>query len=383
MTIHCVVGGQFGSEAKGHVAAQLAKRLNTQRLDRPLHLVRVGGSNAGHSAVDANGVVWALRQVPAAAVIDPNAYLYIAQGSEIDLDVLYDELDQLDNAGYNASSRMLIDEYATIIEQRHIEAETNSDINARTGSTSKGIGAARADRLMRKATIARDSRRLRIMQESLGFHIGDTVEPIQWAHEHNEHVIVEGTQGYGLGLHTRFYPQTTSGDCRTVDLLAQIGYTPLDPMKPRDIHTWLVLRTYPIRVAGNSGGMDGRELDWETLGERTGGYIQPERTTVTKKIRRVAEWDIQVVREAVAANGGPNPHLHPCLMFIDYFEPMIAGVESYDLMRNAAFSDLHQRLAVCEADLGCEIAMFGTSPKTVITNDRLLDVVRNWNDTRA
>lgn len=382
MTIHCVVGGQFGSEAKGHVAAQLAKRFNTSKLDRPLHLVRVGGSNAGHSAIDDRGQLWALRQVPVAAVIDRDARLYIAQGSEIDCDVLESEVDALDAAGYAVSSRLLIDQYATILEQKHIDRESGSDINARTGSTSKGIGAARADRIMRTATIARDHHDRLLEFIDSEDQICDTAPLIAEAHENNQHVIVEGTQGYGLGMHTRFYPQTTSGDCRTVDLLAQIGYTPLSPMKPRDVHTWLVLRTYPIRVAGNSGSMDGRELDWETLGQISGGYIQPERTTVTKKIRRVAEWDVQVVREAVAANGGANPHLHPCLMFIDYFEPMIAGVESYDLMMNAAFGQLHQRLAVCEADLGCEIAMFGTSPKTVITNDRLLDVVRNWNDTR-
>jgi adenylosuccinate synthase len=153
MTIHAIVGGQYGSEAKGHVAAQLVKELGSVSRST-LHLVRVGGSNAGHSAVDTTGVVWALRQIPAPAVIDRDAWLYLAQGSEIDCDVLYDEITRLDAAGFDVSSRLIIDSSATVVEQRHIEAESGSDINARTGSTQKGIGAARADRLMRKAQTA-------------------------------------------------------------------------------------------------------------------------------------------------------------------------------------------------------------------------------------
>jgi len=372
MTIHAIVGGQFGSEAKGHVAAQISAKLNTARLDKQQHQVRVGGSNAGHSAVAADGKVWALRQVPAAAVIDVDALLYIAQGSEVDFDVLRSEVEALDAAGYQVSRRLHIDRSATVIEQKHIDRESGSDITARTGSTSKGVGAARADRIMRVAQTVGD------VQEfiSLG-EVCDTAPMLHEAQRNHEHIIVEGTQGYGLGVHTRFYPQTTSGDCRTVDLLAQIGYAPLDPMQPRDVHTWLVLRTYPIRVAGNSGGMDGQELSWDALGVRTGGYVQPERTTVTKKIRRVAEWNPQVVREAVKANGGAHRWLHPCLMFVDYFDPQLAGSTSYsDLLR---LSPALPQVRACEKAIGKQCAMYGTSPSTVITDDiALCEAISDW-----
>lgn len=372
MTIHAVVGGQFGSEAKGHVAAQLAARLSTERLGKKQHQVRVGGSNAGHSAVDANGKVWALRQVPAAAVIDVNADLYIAQGSEIDFQVLQSEVAALDLAGFKVSSRLMIDINATVIEPEHIEREVGSDINARTGSTSKGIGAARADRIMRIAKTVRQVEDFRSLGE-----VCETAPLIQNAQRRGEHIIIEGTQGYGLGMHTRYYPQTTSGNCRTVDLLAQIGYTPLNVYEPRDIHTWLVLRTYPIRVAGNSGTMDSHELTWEELSERTGGYVQAERTTVTKKIRRVAEWNPNIVIQAVQANGGVSPHLHPCLMFIDYFEPKVAGATKLsDMMKHA---DLMMDIAHCEHHIGKRAEMYGTSPSTVITRDvDLYEAITDW-----
>lgn len=372
MTIHAVVGGQFGSEAKGHVAAQLAARLSTERLGKKQHQVRVGGSNAGHSAVAADGTVWALRQVPAAAVIDVNADLYIAQGSEVDFTVLQSEVTALDAAGYKVSSRLLIDANATVIEPHHIERENSSDINARTGSTNKGIGAARADRIMRIARTVREVEDFKSLGE-----VCETAPLIHNAQRRGEHIIVEGTQGYGLGMHTRFYPQTTSGNCRTVDLLAQIGYVPLNKYEPRDIHTWLVFRTYPIRVAGNSGSMDSHELTWEELGERTGGYVQPERTTVTKKIRRVAEWNPNIVMQAVQANGGVSPHLHPCLMFIDYFEPKIAGATKFSEM--LIHNDLMNDVRHCETHIGKPAAMYGTSPSTVVTRDSdIYESLTDW-----
>jgi len=373
MTIHAVVGGQFGSEAKGHVAAQIAAKLSTARLGSKQHQVRVGGSNAGHSAVAADGKVWALRQVPAAAVIDIDADLYIAQGSEVDFEVLQSEVTALDAAGYKVSQRLMIDANATVIEQHHIERETNSDINARTGSTSKGIGAARADRIMRIAKTVRD---LEVIFGSLGT-VCETAPLLHNANRRGEHIIIEGTQGYGLGMHTRFYPQTTSGNCRTVDLLAQIGYLPLDPSESREIHTWLVLRTYPIRVAGNSGSMDSDELTWNELGERTGGYVQPERTTVTKKIRRVAEWNPSVVMQAVQANGGAHMRLHPCLMFVDYFEPKLAG--ETDLTALARYPEALANVRHCEIAIGKRAAMYGTSPSTVMTRDYdLHEAISDW-----
>jgi len=381
MTIHAIVGGQYGSEAKGHVAAQVVQQLNRLTTRQTLHLVRVGGSNAGHSAADANGNIWALRQIPAPAVVDRNAWLYLAQGSEIDCDVLFDEINRLDAAGFDVSSRLIIDRTATIVEQRHIEAETGSDINARTGSTQKGIGAARADRLMRKASTAGTYAPL-ADYAGIRFHtFNDTAQLLRARHEANADVVIEGTQGYGLGLHTDNYPQTTSGDCRTVDLLAQIGYVPLNPMFSREIFTWLVFRTYPIRVAGNSGDML-NEVTWEALGAKTAGYIQSERTTVTKKIRRVAEWDKQLARQAVAANGGPGEHLKVCMMFADYLDPSIAGCTEHGYLDDHIGSEAAEWLMGREYEIGASITMLGTSPSTVVWNPLRYGSILNINHER-
>jgi len=371
MAIHTVIGGQFGSEAKGHVAAQIADHY--QGRTSVTQLVRVGGSNAGHSAVDQDGRVWALRQIPAAAVIDPMAKLIIAQGSEIDMNVLTDEINQLDAANFNVSARLYIDPSATIIEQHHIDAETGSDLNARTGSTAKGIGAARADRIMRRAKTARDI-------AELAPYMMDTAKMIGTAFYKGATIIVEGTQGYGLGMHTANYPQTTSGDCRTVDLLQQIGFMPLDPNRSRAIHTWLVMRTYPIRVAGNSGTLD-NELNWDLLGERSGGYIKPELTTVTKKVRRVGEWDTDIVQRAVQANGGNNESLHPCLMFVDYLDPTLAGKTNITELFNGSHLEAEAEVLSRASDVGQTFSMYGTGQATAMFDHDMLDMqIYDWSN---
>jgi adenylosuccinate synthase len=63
------------------------------------------------------------------------------------------------------------------------------------------------------------------------------------------------------------------------------------------ITNWVVCRVFPIRVAGNSGPMK-NERTWEELG------LPLERTTVTQKVRRVGDWDLDLVKRAVQANGG-------------------------------------------------------------------------------
>ena len=64
----------------------------------------------------------------------------------------------------------------------------------------------------------------------------------------------------------------------------------------------MAIRTYPIRVAGNSGPLP-NEITWEEVQEAS-GYPCPiaEFTTTTNRLRRVAKFDWSVVDQAVAAN---------------------------------------------------------------------------------
>src|SRR5699024_7206253 len=79
----------------------------------------------------------------------------------------------------------------------------------------------------------------------------EPLQPTYWEHQtdQNLHVVVEGTQGYWLGLHAGHYPQSTSNNARPIDFLAMAGLNPWE----WDFYPIGVTRTNPIRVAGNSG----------------------------------------------------------------------------------------------------------------------------------
>src|SRR5260370_41612556 len=79
----------------------------------------------------------------------------------------------------------------------------------------------------------------------------------------------------------------------------------------------MAVRTYPIRVEGNSGPM-GNELNWQVISDRSGipldELLAAERTTTTDKKRRVAEFDWNLLRKAASLNGPTDI----ALTFADY-----------------------------------------------------------------
>jgi len=358
--LHVVVGGQYGSEAKGHVTGWLAKSPHVGAV------VRVAGPNAGHTAYH-DGVGFALRQIPCAAVTNRDCRLVIAAGSEIDPDVLYGEINQLEAAGIPVRDRLWIDPEATVITDDHKQAEAK--LTGRIGSTAKGIGAARSDRLMRTAmtweewykSLPRDGD-----MDDMSINMVPTTPMLYSAFSSDKDVIIEGTQGFGLGLHAGEYPYCTSSDCRAIDFLAMTGLSPWAPNI--ELQVWPVFRTYPIRVAGNSGPMY-RELTWEELATRTNGYIKPERTTVTKKIRRIGEWDATLAYRAMVANGWPSDRIHPVLTFVDYVFPELADTDDRGVLDH--HEGLWPFLQRIETDLGtmnhpARLAAFTTGPDTLV-----------------
>jgi adenylosuccinate synthase len=331
--LQVIVGGQYGSEAKGAVTGYLA------RSERNLLAIRVGGPNAGHTVYDENGTRWPLRQVPVAAVTNPNAHLVVGPGSEVDLPVLREEV-----AGLGVGSRLWIDAQATLMSAAD-KIAGEAQLNRGIGSTGKGVSTSRANRIMRKATLAHEI-----------FPLSALTDTALVARRHLEmgHTVqVEGTQGYALGLHAGWYPHCTSGDCRAIDMLSQAGVTPWDEFVD-DLEVWVVFRTYPIRVAGPSGPMYG-ETSWGELG------LAPEYTTVTQKMRRVGDWDFDLARKAIDANGGAN-RVHVALMMFDYWYPEIEGmtdIEALDVVQ-------WERLWSIAGEIGADVELIGTGPRTLI-----------------
>lgn len=329
-----VCGAQFGSEGKGAIAAWLGAGI-----ERPL-VVRVAGPNAGHSVLDESGRKWKLRHIPTAAVTNPNADLYLAAGSVIDPHVLADEVARLERAGIRVAHRLRVDPLATTIQPGHRDREAT--LVDKIGSTASGVGAARADRVMRNALTVDTCPTFEFMCHLTVKSVG------QARYSSYDNVLIEGAQGYGLGLHTEYYPKTTSSDCRAIDFLAMAGLSPWG----WDVEVWLVARTRPIRVGGNSGPLI-NETTWEKLG------LPEETTTVTGRVRRVGDWDSDLVKRAVAANGGPGMHLNLAVTMADHVVPRLAG-------RTTVVPEATSFARRIRQEVGVYPAALGTGPDTVI-----------------
>lgn len=336
-----VVGGQYGSEGKGAISAHLTRGYWKNGV-----AIRVAGPNAGHTAYDDDNREWKLRAVPVAAVVSRTCQLHIAAGSEVDLEVLADEINALDAAGHDVSSRLTIHPSATVLEPVHRSMESVSGLVGRIGSTGKGIGAARAARIMRESSTVGESVSLRRFMADCGpFDLRGVGR-----------VLIEGTQGYGLGLHTSNYPKVTSSDCRAIDFLGMAGISPWDN-QITNLKVVVVARMYPIRVAGNSGPMKG-ETSWEKLG------LPEERTTVTNKVRRVGEWDPELLDEAITANGGGgwNTDVQIALTMMDQRFPEVRGMTDPTKLPDQVAEYVRDIQDEYETD----VCYLGTSPTTVM-----------------
>lgn len=235
----------------------------------------------------------------------------------------------------------------------------------RLGSTGKGIGDCRAGRIMRTGGLYGDCGQLPTV---------DVAHLLSQRLQAGQEIQIEGTQGFGLGLHAGYYPFCTSSDCRAVDFLGMAGISPWGSHQKLSLDVWVTYRTYPIRVAGNSGPLRG-ERTWDEMSKLVGKRIEPERTTVTKKVRRIGEWDTDLAQRALRANGGPSPEVHAALMFVDYLDPAVEGACEYDQLTDRALTGIAER----EKQLGVRFELLGTGPQTII--DRRFDH-DNSNDRR-
>lgn len=347
MPVSIVVGGQFGSEGKGKVSLELVRMANEQRIA----VVRVGGPNSGHTAFDRAGRKYALRQLPAGAV-DRNVDVVFPAGSYIDVDVLLSEIDLLDYP----RDRIFISPYANIITPEQKAWEAEADLVSGIGSTGSGVGAAIMAAVAREASNFPLHRHDAAHCSPLERYLRDTTQLMRSWLDAGARIIVEGTQGFGLSLHDGgYWPKATSRATTAAAALAEAGLSPVDVD-----NVVLVIRSYPIRVAGDSGPLPG-ETSWEAISDRVGSKADlREFTTVTNKLRRVGHFDGSVVRAAIASN---NPTTI-VLNHLDYVGLWQAG--STDCASVASF------VADVESAIGRRVNYLGCSPMTMDSRNALV-----------
>jgi adenylosuccinate synthase len=335
MPVTIVVGGQYGSEGKGKVVALTATR------SRAPWVVRCGGPNSGHTT-RVNGYECVLRQLPS-AIDHSEATFCIAAGGVIDEDLLVEEIKFCGLP----RERVIVDANAVLLDDFDRRAEAS--LVGTIGSTGSGNGNALSRRLLRSqgVRLAATSDRLRefVTVQKLAPTLHDLIDQ-------GCPVIVEGTQGFGLSLlHASGYPYVTSKDTTASAFASEVG------LSPRHITSIIVvIRTFPIRVAGNSGQLEG-ELSWESIQSISGGYcLEPEYTSVTKKLRRVGRFDLDLVKLACRYNQPTSL----AVMGLDRLDHRNRGVMDASELTDSA----SQFLNYLASELGVPIKLIGTGFST-------------------
>ena len=282
MPVSIVVGGQFGSEGKGKVAAILAQEMGASMV------IRCGGSNSGHTVYNNIGQKFIFRQLPTAC-IQPRVKCMLVAGSYIDIDILMHEI-KVSNI---KPENLYIDPKAVVITHDHLKTEKMSRLISEIGSTGSGTGQAVSQRVSRTKNIifAKDINKLQP-------YLCDTQILTEKTLAQGERIIIEGAQGYGLSLlHSNYYPYVTSRDTTAAGFISECGISPLDV---DDII--LVIRSFPIRVSGNSGPLLS-EISWEMVSCESGTDTPiREFTSVTNNLRRVGRFHAELVQQAIRVN---------------------------------------------------------------------------------
>ena len=328
--IHIVYDGMWGSCGKGKFCGELA-------LDPQLNIqvcVNNNAPNAGHSFVFDDGRKVITKHIPIGFVNKNIPYLVIGESAIIDYERLLQEITEYKDI--LNGRKIYIADTAAVISDRHKKQEIET-INS--GSTFSGAGAALVDKIMRKDVLVRDDERFLELQKNGLIKIvnSKTFFPMIYngifPFNGSENILVELSQGDALGLNNSAnYPNTTSRDCSPAQALKDIHATDYS----LQVKKYCVFRPYPIRINNNSnagfiytGDFEGaKEISWEEVCERCGLASEEikklEHTTVTQRLRRVAEFSIKQFAEMLLDTKPDECFLN----FAQYIDGEIAGLTS-------------------------------------------------------
>ena len=324
----CVIGLQWGDEAKGKLVDLLAPQFEV--------VVRYqGGANAGHTVV-AGDQTYKLHHIPS-GILHGTVQNLITPGVVINPTTMLEEIDGLKARGFDVESNLRISERAHLVMPWHFveDRRINSALvrGESIGTTNRGIGPCYRDKVGRTHAIRmadltqpqRDERLATVAEqkaemlrqmgadedelaaiapdkvvalgqswaERLGQMIGDTTEYLLDAAEANRRILFEGAQGALLDIDHGTYPFVTSSNSSGVGVCAGAG------VPPRRIeHVIGVCKAYSTRVGG---GPFPTELEDET-GERIRRFGN-EFGTTTGRPRRCGWFDAVAVRYTARLSG--------------------------------------------------------------------------------
>jgi adenylosuccinate synthase len=323
----CVIGLQWGDEAKGKIVDRLTREHD--------FVVRYqGGANAGHTVV-VGDQVYKLSLLPS-GILTPGVTCVIATGVVVNPARVIEELDELAKRGAGHAENLRMSDRAHVIfpwhfaEDRALDKSTSDGENI--GTTGRGIGPCYGDKVGRSHAIrlgdlyrstfrsqvehivAAKNRVLQVLYppgefqpldaavifreysayaERLRPYMCDTTELLLNAAESGKRLLFEGAQGALLDVDHGTYPFVTSSNSSGVGIAAGSGV----PAKYVD-QCIGVVKAYSTRVGG---GPFATEQD-----NATGQYMRDrgnEYGTVTRRPRRCGWLDVVALRYTSRLSG--------------------------------------------------------------------------------
>ncbi len=322
----CVVGLQWGDEAKGKVVDILT--------DRHDFVVRYnGGANAGHTVVR-GGSVYKLSLLPT-GVLTPTVTSVIGNGVVIYPPRFREEIESLQTSGVAVGANLVVSNHAHVIFPYHLEEDrlNESARDGAIGTTGRGIGPCYQDKVGRtcgirvgdlldpvalrerlRTVVPRKNRLLAALAdgaelrrfdadeladeyvahgEMLRPHVADTAHLLLNANRAGKRFLFEAAQGSLLDIDHGSYPYVTSSNSTPAGIWSGTG------LPSRTLTRVIgVLKAYTTRVGR---GPLPTELHDDT-GERI-RKVGREYGTVTGRPRRVGWFDAVAARYSAAVAG--------------------------------------------------------------------------------
>ena len=317
-----LVGAQWGDEGKGKATDLLGDRVD--------YVVRYqGGNNAGHTVVIGDKK-FALHLLPS-GILTPECTPVIGNGVVVDLEVLFREIEGLNEKGVD-TSKLLISANAHVITPYHVTVDKVSErfLGKRAiGTTGRGIGPTYGDKMGRLGIRIQDLfdpsillqkvegallqkndllvkiynraavRPQEVVDHLLSFAerlkpmVADTALVLNNALAEGKTVLLEGGQGTLLDVDHGTYPFVTSSNPTAGGATTGSG---IGPTKITGVIG--ILKAYTTRVG--SGPFPTELFDeWGEFLRKTGGEVG----VTTGRNRRCGWFDAPIARYATRING--------------------------------------------------------------------------------
>lgn len=291
-----LIDGQFGSTGKGLLAEYIAR---SSPYDFTISNL---SPNAGHTFTWRNQL-HVSKQIPVVGLLSRRSTIYLTAASIINPELLVKECRDF---GVDTSRVFIHPRAAVITEEDRLAESRDSSSATKLASTQQGVGEALARKVQRSCNLAGTTE---LLQDT--FQVQEL--PLSEYLDQGCTALMETSQGFDLSLNSGLsYPYCTSREITVSEALSAAQ------LHPKYLgQTYMSMRLHPIRVGniisdegevlGESGPFypDSVETTWNQL------QLRDERTTVTKRVRRVATFSMQQYRRSLAA-------LQPSSVFLNF-----------------------------------------------------------------